>query len=104
MEKKYIYALSWLNQGHDDNEPSATTLAVSEDKEKLIKEMRKLIAIDCEEVNIEDYDDEDDYLEDAWSDERNYKVVSDYDDVVYLRHRMYSELYTEYRINAVELL
>lgn len=101
-----IYALTWLcsGSGVTGTEPIATTIAVSEDKEKLSALMREEIAKDCEPINEDDYDDEDEYDSDAWDDTKNYQVTSDYGDEVLMSHRMNDDLYSRYRIELVELL
>ena len=105
MAKNYIYALTWLNYGADGNDPTAQTMAVSEDKDKLIAEMERWVKLDCEEVKREDYESDDEYEEDAWNDDKNFVEHSRFNGVeVMLRHRKYTELYTSYRITSVELL
>ena len=106
MNKKMIFVLTWLCSGSDimGTEPTATTIAVSENKEKLSALMREEIAKDCEPINEDDYDDEDEYNENAWDDTRNYEVTNDYGDEVYMSHRMIKDLYSMYRIELVNVL
>ena len=104
MGKKYIYALTWINHGFEDNEASASAIAVSEDKEKLVSLMKEQIAKDCEVPKREDYEDEEDWDDARWSEDMNFKVTGDYGDVVYLQHQKIHSLYTEYRIDNVEYL
>lgn len=89
--KKEMYALTYCYEGTDNTDPYGATLAVSEDKDKLIAEMRRCVA--------EDYDDGDE-----WSDNTNFKVIHDYETEVVLQHRMNENLYAKYTIRQVEVL
>ena len=99
-----MYTLTWCYEGVDDNTPSAQTLAVSESKDKLIEELKKWIALDTAEIKPEDYDDQEEYEDDIWNDDRNYEVVRECDTDVLLRHRKQTNLYTRYRIQSVQVL
>ena len=92
-----MYALTYCYEGYDMNSPSATTIAVSEDIEKLRAEMEKCIEEDTREPNEEDGEDE-------WQDDINYKVYKKYDDEVYLQHKKNINLYTSYKIHHVNVL
>ena len=92
-----MYALTYCYEGYDMNSPSATTIAVSEDIEKLRAEMEKCSEEDTREPNEEDGEDE-------WQDDINYKVYKKYDDEVYLQHKKNINLYTSYKIHHVNVL
>ena len=92
-----MYALTYCYEGYDMNSPSATTIAVSEDFEKLRAEMEKCIEEDAREPNEEDGEDE-------WQDDINYKVYKKYDDEVYLQHKKNINLYASYKIHHVNVL
>ena len=99
--KKEMYALTYCYEGTDNTDPYGATLAVSEDKDKLIAEMRSCVAKDCEQPNPddEDYDDGDE-----WNDDANFGVVHDYETEVVLQHRLNNNLYAKYTIRRVEVL
>lgn len=100
MEKK-MYALTYCYEGTDNTNPYGATLAVSEDKDKLIAEMRKCVAFDCEQPNPDDEDYNDG---DEWSDDANFIVVEDYETQVVLQHRKNINLYAKYTIRSVDVL
>ena len=99
MEKKTMYALTFCYEGNPNNDTYryATTIAVSDDKDKLIAEMNKCIEEDCG-INEED----------EWDDEYNYnviqKVITDYIAFTVLRHNKHTDLYTKYHIAKTEVL
>ena len=103
-ETKQMYALVWCYEGVDDNNPSAQTIAVSESKEKLTEEMMKWVKIDCESPNQEEYEDEFDYEDACWDDERNYEIVRESSTEVLLQHRLRTNLFVNYRIHSTKLL
>ena len=93
MEKK-IYALTYCYEGVDDNQPYASTIAVSEDIEKLKTKLAECVAEDTEV----DKDDE-------WRDDCNFKVTAAYNGhEVFLQHRKNINLYANYKIHFVEVL
>ena len=94
MEKK-MYALTFIYEGVDDCLPFAQTIAVSEDRDKLIAEMEACVAADCREMD-EDADE-------AW-DNVNYEVCKRYDGEVLLCHTENCDLYTKYTIREVRVL
>lgn len=98
MEKK-MYALTFIYEGVDDCLPYAVTIAVSEDRDKLIAEMENCVAEDCREM------DEDEFEEagEAW-DTVNYEVYEKYDGQVVLRHKENNDLFTKYTIQMVKFL
>lgn len=104
MEKNFMYGLSWRSDGYGDVLPQSATLAVSNDKEKLMKMMRELVAKDCAEVKREDYEEDWEYEEDAWSDDNNFEVSADYGELIELKHRMNTELYARYEIVMIEVI
>lgn len=79
----------------DDNNPFATTMAVSEDKDKLRAIMKEHINKDLEIPENED---------DQWDDYANYQIYSEYDDEVILQHRKRVNLYIKYQIHPVVVL
>ena len=92
-----MYALTFCYEGYDDNSPYATTIAVSEDKEKLVEEMNKCILEDTREPD--DDDDEDEYCEDC-----NWSVYRRYDTDVIMQHNAIQDLFATYKIHSVEVL
>jgi hypothetical protein len=104
MEKNFMYGLSWRNNGYGDVLPQSATLAVSNDKEKLMKMMNEMVAKDCEEVKRENYEEEWEYEEDAWADDINFEVSANYGELIELTHRMNTELYVRYEIVMIEVI
>ena len=92
---KTMYALVYCFEGVDDNCPYATTIAVSEDMEKLRKKMEECVEVDCTEPIDED---------DAWDTDCNFQVVSKYSNEVMLQHRKNVNLYAKYRIQHTEMI
>ena len=104
METNFMYGISWRNDGYGDTLPQSATLAVSNDKEKLIKMMREMVAKDCEEVKREDYENDEEYEEDAWADDINFEITANYGELIELTHRMNTELYVRYEIVTIEVV
>lgn len=104
METNFMYGLSWRNDGYGDVLPQSATLAVSNDKEKLMNMMREMVAKDCEEVKRENYAEEWEYEEDVWADNINFEVSADYGELIELTHRMNTELYVRYEIVMIEVI
>ena len=96
MEKQ-IYALTFLYEGCDDSYPYAMTLAVSDDREKLIAKLDEYIEEDTA-------DDE----EDIWNEDCNFKVNENWRSDNYvgviLQHKARINLYQKYIINKVDFL
>ncbi len=92
---KTMYALTYCFEGVDDNYPYASTIAVSEDKEKLREKMMECVEEDCTEPTDED---------DDWNTDCNFQIVSNYSSEVMLQHRKYINLYTTYKIHSVEVV
>lgn len=90
-----MYALTFIYEGVDDNNPFATTIAVSEDKDKLRATMKELINNDLEILKDED---------EQWDDDTYYQIYSEYDDEVILQHRKRVNLYIKYQIQPVPVL
>lgn len=89
-----MYALTFCYEACDGNEPYACTIAVSEDKDKLIAEMKKCVD---EDTQIDE--------DDEWDEDCNYHIFKKYDDTdVYLQHNARTDLYTHYSISEVEVL
>lgn len=99
-----MYGLSWRSDGYGDVLPQSATLAVSNDKEKLMEMMREYVTKDCKEVKREDYESDWEYEEDMWSDNINFKVSEDYGEMIVLTHRMNTELYVRYEIVMIEVI
>lgn len=104
MEENFMYGLSWRFDGYGDVLPQSATLAVSNDKEKLIKMMNEYVTKDCKEVKREDYESDWEYEEDAWSDNTNFEVSADYGEMIVLTHRLNTELYVRYEIVMIEVI
>ena len=92
---KKMFALTYCFEGVDDSCPYATTIAVSEDEEKLRKKMEECVEEDCTEPTSED---------DVWDTDGNYQIVSNYGSEVILQHRKYINLYTTYKIHIVDVV
>ena len=103
METNFMYGLSWTLDG-GSGLPQSATLAVSNDKEKLIKMMHEYVTKDCAEVKREDYEDDWEYEEYMWSDNHNFKVSADYGEMIVLTHRMNTELHARYAIVMIEVI
>ena len=99
-----MYGLSWRNDGYGDVLPQSATLAVSNDKEKLVKMMHEMVAKDCTKVLREDYDSDSEYEEDAWADDINFEITTNYGELIELTHRMNTELYVRYEIVMIEVI
>lgn len=91
--KKEIFALTFCYEGVDDNAPFAQTIAISEDKEKLIKKMKKCVKEDLSK-------DE----EDEWNDDRNFKIYKEEHLKITLQHKARINLFTHYVIRTVEMI
>ena len=98
MEKK-MYALTFIYEGVDDYLPFSSTIAVSEDRDKLITELERCVEEDCRVMNEDELADADE----NW-DNVNYEVYEKYDGQVILRHKENTDLYTEYTIREVRVL
>lgn len=92
---KRMFALTYCFEGVDDNYPYASTIAVSEDEEKLREKMMKCVEEDCTEPTDKD---------DAWDTDCNYQIVSNYGSEVNLQHRKYINLYASYKIQYAEVV
>lgn len=94
MNKK-MFALTYCFEGVDDSYPYATTIAVSENEEKLRKKMEECVEEDCSEPTSED---------DAWDTDYNYRIVRKCGSEVLLQHRKNINLYATYKIHSVEVV
>jgi hypothetical protein len=94
-----MHALTYCYEGYNDSSPYACTIAVSEDRDKLIAEMENCVAEDCREMNEDELEEQDE----NW-DNVNYEVYEKYDGQVILRHKENNDLYTKYRIHEVKVL
>lgn len=89
-----MYALTWCYEGCDDNTPIAQTIAVSEDKDKLVAELMNCINEDTQ-INEDD----------EWTDDCNFVVYQNFDGYsVLLQHSMRKNLYCRYTITYTNLL
>ena len=103
METNFMYGLSWTLDG-GSGLPQSATLAVSNDKEKLIKMMHELVAKDCEEVKRENYEEDWEYEDDAWADDINFEILVNYGEMIVLTHRKNTELHARYEIVMIEVI
>ena len=93
MEKR-MYALTFCYMGADNDDPFATTIAVSDSRQRLTEEMLKCVGHDT----CIDEDDE-------WNDDCNFMVVRTNPGVeVILQHRKRINLYSEYKIQSVKIV
>ena len=92
-DKKQIYALSYCYEGGDNNIPYALTLAVSDDRQKLVAKMEEYIKDD---IQVDE--------EDEWEESHNFIVYEKYLDKVILQHRNRTNLYVTYEIRLTEQL
>ena len=95
--KKDMYALTFCYEGVEGSTvPHASTLAISDDQEKLIQRMEEFIEQDCEEP---------DCVEDGWDDTCNYTIYKRIDSYeVTLQHNKDTDLFITYKIERVEVL
>ena len=99
MEKKEMYALTYLYAGNGDDYPTASTLAVSTDVEKLKAKMQECVEEDCLDTDeIEDFDG-DEYA-------HNFQIYRKSADgmSVRLESKLDFELTLTYEIEEVEVL
>jgi hypothetical protein len=92
---KTMFALTYCYEGVEDSLPYSTTIAVSEDKDKLIEKMTECATDDTMAVDNED---------EEWETDRNYSVWELHPDIIKLRHNKYIDLYASYEIREVEVL
>lgn len=89
-----MYALTWCYEGCDDNTPIAQTIAVSEDKDKLVAELMQCINEDTQTNE-----------DDEWSEDGNFVVCQEFDGYsVRLQHSMRINLYCRYTITYTKIL
>jgi phage terminase large subunit len=99
----FMYGLSWRSDGYGDVLPKSATLAVSNDKEKLMEMMREYVTKDCKEVKREDYESDLEYEEDMWSDNTNFELTANYGEMIVLTHRK-NTLNVIYEIVMIEVI
>ena len=92
MEKN-IYALTFCYDGSDNSVPYASTVAVSEDIDKLREKMAQCVE---EDTRVDE--------EDEWTDTCNYVAEKVSIDCAILHHKYYSDLYTRYSIQKAEVI
>lgn len=88
-----MYALVYTYEGYYNSAPYSVVIAVSNDEDKLIKEMEKCINSDIE------IDEDDDFNE-----EKNFNLISNWNDNARLQHKNTPELYIKYEIQVVDVL
>ena len=89
-----ICALFTYSYEHSDTTiPYASTIAVSEDIDKLREKMTECVK---EDTRVDE--------EDKWTDECNYIVEKDYENSVVLHHKYNTDLYKRYSIQIVEAI
>ena len=88
-----MYALVYTYEGYYNSAPYSVVIAVSNDEDKLIKEMKKCVTEDM----IEDTDDE-------YNEERNFIIQREMDKSVILNHKYNQDLYIKYEIQVVDVL
>lgn len=93
--KKTMFTLTYCYEGVEDSLPYASTIAVSEDKDKLIEKMTECAAEDTMEADNED---------EMWDTDHNYSVYELHPHMIKLRHNKYTDLYASYEIREVEVL
>jgi hypothetical protein len=89
-DKKQIYALTYCYEG-GDNIPRALTLAVSDDRQKLVAKMEEYIKDD---IQVDEKDE--------WREDHNFIVYEKHLDKVILQHRYKTDLYVTYEIRLTE--
>ena len=92
-DMKKMHALTFCYEACDGNSPYAQTIAVSENRDALVEEMKKCIRKDTET----DEDDE-------WNEDCNYKVVFQDDSGATLQHSSRINLQTHYSIKPVDVI
>lgn len=88
-----MYALVYTYEGYYNSAPYSVAIAVSNDEDKLIKEMKKCVTEDM----IEDTDDE-------YNEERNFIIQREMDKSVILNHKYNQDLFIKYEIQIVDVL
>ena len=88
-----MYALVYTYEGYYNSAPYSVVIAVSNDEDKLIKEMKKCVTEDM----IEDTDDE-------YNEERNFIIQREMDKSVILNHKYNVDLFIKYEIQIVDVL
>lgn len=88
-----MYALVYTYEGYYNSAPYSVVIAVSNDEDKLIKEMEKCINSDIE------IDEDDDFNE-----EKNFILIGNWNDIARLQHINTPELYIRYEIQVVDFL
>ena len=93
--KKTTFALTYTYEGVEDSMPYASTLVVSDNREKVVNYMNECVAEDCREPINEDY---------KFDTDHNYSEVYRHYDGVRLKHNAYEELFASYEIKEVSVL
>ena len=92
MEVLIMWALTYLYEGCEGNDPYAQTMCVSEDREKIVAELKHLVEVDTTDNEEDEWDDS----------ECNYKVVTEFNGIsVGLQHKKKCNLYASYTISKV---
>jgi hypothetical protein len=90
---KTVFALTYCFEGVDDSLPYASTIAVSEDRTLIEREMKQCVEEDCTEK-----------ADDKWDMSCNYHVALQVTNEVQLQHNFYNNLYATYKIHEVTVL
>lgn len=92
-----MYALTFCYEGVDDCSPYASTIAVSENRDALVKKMKECVEEDTAKPDPENGFDE-------WDDTCNWEVFYESTYQVGLQHKKRINLYAKYKIHSVEVL
>lgn len=88
-----MYALTYCYEGCMNTVPFALTIAVSEDRHKLVQKMQECVSEDIE-INEDD----------PWSDSCNFGIFKESLDKIILLHRNIDDLYICYEIQNTKVL
>ena len=91
--EKTMYALVYTYEGYYNSVPYSVVIAISNDIGVLRVEMEKCINSDIE------IDEDDDFNE-----EKNFNLISNWNDNARLQHKNTPELYIKYEIQVVDVL
>lgn len=91
--EKTMYALVYTYEGYYNGTPYSVVIAISNDIGVLRVEMEKCINSDIE------IDEDDDFNE-----EKNFNLISNWNDSARLQHRNTPELCVKYEIQVVDVL
>lgn len=92
--KKSIYLLTYCYEEANGNTSYCSTVAVSYDREKLVKYMKECVEEDCREPEEG---------EDEFDDNMNFLVLKESDGEVYLQHKTNTDIYATYKIRLTDV-